>query len=35
MLARLASSVGIEHVQGDYETDAVVRVSPLTMLEIV
>jgi hypothetical protein len=35
MLARIASSVGIEHVQGDYEADAVVRVSPLTMLEIV
>lgn len=35
MLARLTSSVGIEHIQGDFESDVVVRVSPLTMREIV
>ena len=35
MLARLAGNVGIEHVQGDFEEDAVLRVSPLSMREIV
>jgi hypothetical protein len=32
--ARIISSVGIENIQGDPESDAVVRVSPITMQEI-
>lgn len=35
MLCRLASSVGVEHIQGDPERDAVYRISPITMQEIV
>lgn len=35
LLCRLASSVGLEHIQGDPERDAVWRISPITMQEIV
>lgn len=35
MLARITSSVGLEHIQGRPESDAVYRISPLTMREIV
>lgn len=35
MLCRVASSIGVEHIQGDPERDAVYRVSPVTMQEIV
>lgn len=35
MLARITSSVGLEHIQGRPEADAVYRISPLTMREIV
>lgn len=35
MLCRIASSIGVEHIQGDPERDAVYRVSPVTMQEIV
>ena len=35
MLARIVSSIGLEHIQGRPEADAVYRISPLTMREIV
>jgi hypothetical protein len=35
MLCRIASSIGLEHIQGDPERDAVWRISPITMQEIV
>jgi hypothetical protein len=35
MLCRIASTIGLEHIQGDPERDAVWRISPITMQEIV
>ena len=35
LLCRIASSIGLEHIQGDPERDAVWRISPITMQEIV
>ena len=34
LLCRIASSIGLEHIQGDPERDAVWRISPITMQEI-
>lgn len=35
ILCRIASTIGLEHIQGDPERDAVWRISPITMQEIV
>jgi hypothetical protein len=35
ILGRIVGSVGVEHVQGDPEADSVLRVSPVSMREIV